>query len=351
MLNVSKFTIINYDFILFAIEGMRNAMNSWDHTDSGTQYITKQDSPDLFELLNNKDDLITHSQYETVLRKHNIYDIYSMQKQEDTYVINTIGINDYKLMSRLSRAGRDHSKFLRSIPIGMRISAPLFWWKQFDTYKVGTVGLSTSTMHKIHSKEFTRDDFCTDNLSGYALETLDVTITCLNAYREEYNKSKNMANWRTMIELLPDSYIQTRNITLNYEVLKNIYNSRRNHKLTEWRRFCNYIEFLPLSELITSSIVSKASLLGVKTIDITSRNVSMDFIDALLHDNIFNETNSITNTVDPVLSNSIAYGSVNTIDDALKNIRQSIKPEIKIKVDPDVSIYDNSHFNTSSKQQ
>ena len=188
----------------FIIEGMRNPMNSWDKSDS----------------------------------KYNDLDEYKM------------GNNDKDLMKRLAMAGTDHRKFMRMMPVYVRITAPFYWWKEFDTYKVGTVANSCSTMHKIAAKEFTVDDFSTEHLISDSNAMMKTTCDLLNQYREKYLKTKDKKYWLQMIQLLPSSYNQTRNVMLNYEVLANIYKSRKDHKLDEWREFCKWIETIPYSELI-----------------------------------------------------------------------------------------------------
>lgn len=206
----------------FVIEGMRNPMNSWDNSDST---IVKTD--------------------------HEV----------DDYI--DIGKTDYSLMQRLSKAGTDHRKYMRMMPVYVRITAPLYWWKEFDTYKVGTVANSCSTMHKIQENEFTLDDFSHEHLVKTNL--LDIIIENLNSSRTIYNNYDNQSDkfkakfskkdvWWQMIQLLPTSYNQTRNVMLNYEVMMNIYKSRKNHKLDEWREFCKWIEELPFSDLITNNI-------------------------------------------------------------------------------------------------
>lgn len=176
-----------------------------------------------------------------------------------------IGPNDLDLMKRLVRAGTDHRKFMRMITVYLDITAPLYWWKEFDTYKVGTVANSCSTMHKIAAKRFTRDDFSCEYLSNtidkpdpeidmsdhHWMVILDNVIAGLNVARNRYLETKNKAYWWQMIQLLPSSYNQKRTVMLNYEVLANMYKSRRNHKLDEWHTFCDWIETLPYSELIT----------------------------------------------------------------------------------------------------
>ena len=212
-----------------AIRGMRNPMNSWNKSDSG----------------------LACSQ-----NKNNICDIHCTAdnycKPLDKYLI---GLNDHDLMMRLRNAGTDHRKFMRMITVYADILAPLYWWKEFDTYKVGTVANSCSTMHKIHAKEFTFDDFSHEHLFPTAKKNLESTIDILNGYRDQYSVDTNpelkKEYWWQMIQLLPSSYNQKRTVMLNYEVLANIYKSRRNHKLDEWHIFCDWIESLPYSELIT----------------------------------------------------------------------------------------------------
>ena len=180
-----------------------------------------------------------------------------------------LGDNDCSLMTKLAKAGTDHRKFMRMITVYTDITAPLYWWKEFDTYKVGTVANSCSTMHKIHSKEFALDDFshehlywagnggvdsiveCADNHWLTATGVMELVISTLNLFRERYLKTNNKDDWWQMIQLLPSSYNQKRTVVLNYEVLANMYKSRKNHKLDEWRDFCKWIETLPYSELIT----------------------------------------------------------------------------------------------------
>ena len=200
----------------FIIEGMRNPMNSWEKSDSEIKYESWHD--------------MSGGKYE-------------------------IGPNDHSLMQRLSNAGTDHRKFMRMMPVYVRITAPLYWWKEFDTYKVGTVANSCSTMHKIQAKEFRLEDFSCEHLSVVSLDYLRNNIEHLNFIRDVYNDDKsNKGAWWQMIQLLPSSYNQTRNVMMNYEVLANIYKSRKNHKLDEWRNFCKWIEELPYSELITGGV-------------------------------------------------------------------------------------------------
>lgn len=167
-----------------------------------------------------------------------------------------IGDNDLNLMKRLCSAGTDHRKFMRMITVYVDITAPLYWLKEMDQYKVGTVSNSCSTMHKIHAKEFTLDDFSCEYLY-LPLQDLRPTIDLLNTYRERYLETKDKSDWYQIIQLLPSSYNQRRTYLLNYEVLANIYKSRRNHKLDEWHEFCDWIETLPYSELITGESKDK----------------------------------------------------------------------------------------------
>ena len=163
-----------------------------------------------------------------------------------------IGKNDFALMKSLAAAGPDHGKFLRMITVTADITAPLYWYKEYDTYKVGTVANSCSTMHKIADKEFTLDDFSHEYLNEKSLCMLNDTIQYLNAVREAFIETKDKHYWWQMIQLLPSSYNQRRTVQLNYAVLKNIYHARRNHKLDEWNHFCGWIGSLPYSELITT---------------------------------------------------------------------------------------------------
>ena len=204
MIKLEHMVIASPEQMQFIIEGMRNPMNSWDKSDS----------------------------------KYNDLNEYKM------------GNNDKDLMNRLAMAGTDHRKFMRMMPVYVRITAPLYWWKEFDTYKVGTVANSCSTMHKIQAKEFTVDDFSTEHLYDDEYELLKKVIEALNGDRELYLESFKKNDWWQMIQLLPSSYNQTRNVMLNYEVLANIYKSRKDHKLDEWREFCKWIKSLPYSELI-----------------------------------------------------------------------------------------------------
>ena len=189
-----------------SIRGLRNPMNSWDKSDSEWDLRSDKVEPEWFY---------------------------------------RIGENDLKLMKSLSKAGNDHAKFLRMINVTCDITAPLYWWKEFDTYKVGTVANSCSTMHKIHAKEFTMDDFSHEHLTPWNETVLRNLIVELNESRDQYLHTKNKEDWWQMIQLLPSSYNQKRTVQLNYQVLKSMYFARRNHKLDEWRNFCSWVETLP----------------------------------------------------------------------------------------------------------
>ena len=229
MLKIENFEVLGWEH---AIRGMRNPMNSWEKSDSG--YCVQDLSRDCNNCVHN------HTNYPTC--RCGGFDI---------------GPNDYALMKKLRNAGTDHRKFMRMITVYLDITAPLYWWKEFDTYKVGTVANSCSTMHKIHAKEFTLEDFSCEHLTAESITFgLEPIIDILNKNRELYLQWKNIDEekktlWWQMIQLLPTSYNQKRTVMLNYEVLANIYKSRRNHKLDEWLTFCDWIEELPYSELIT----------------------------------------------------------------------------------------------------
>ena len=203
MLKTERTSVMNFDN---AIRGARNPMNSWDRSDS------------------------TYA-------------------EDGSYVL---GENDLDLAIRLAHAGSDHRKFLRQIFVSVDITAPLYWWKEFDTYKVGTVANSTSTMHKIHAKAFERDDFSRDRLDEGGLAMLDATIAYLESERQKFLADKtNRQPWHNMIQMLPSSYNQLRTVTLNYENLINMYYARKSHKLAEWHTLCDWILSLPYArELI-----------------------------------------------------------------------------------------------------
>lgn len=212
MIEITNWATYGWDA---AIRGMRNPMNSWSKSDT------------------------------------RVYDYYYID----------LGDNDFDLMKRLCEAGTDHRKFMRMIIVYCDILAPLYWWKEFDTYKVGTVANSCSTMHKIHAKEFVIDDFShehllTETYTGHvnSIAILNGIVKLLNQNRELYLETKDKKYWWQMIQLLPSSYNQKRTVMMNYEVLANIYKSRKNHKLNEWREFCDWIKTLPYSELITGEV-------------------------------------------------------------------------------------------------
>lgn len=234
MLKIENAEIMGWEH---AIRGMRNPKNSWVKSDSGV--------------------CATHGP------AHCADCVYTDCHADDVEISTKyiLGSNDLNLMTTLRNAGTDHRKFMRMITVYLDITAPLYWWKEFDTYKVGTVANSCSTMHKIADKEFTLEDFSCEHLSEPAISILKNTVEALNQARDLYlgcNGFKHQWGdwekkhyWWQMIQLLPSSYNQRRTVMLNYEVLANIYKSRRNHKLDEWHTFCDWIESLPYSELIT----------------------------------------------------------------------------------------------------
>ena len=220
-----------------AIRGARNPMNSWDKMDSGfcMKHITDLEACKKCSQFNS-----------------------SGRYCETMY---EVGPNDHKLLRNLTNAGPDHGKFMRMITVSLDITAPLYWWKEFDTYKVGTVANSCSTMHKIHAKEFTLDDFSIEHLiinqavPGTVISPAEFmlgTLNALNGCRDMYLQTKDKVWWWQMIQLLPTSYNQRRTVLLNYQVLKSMYHARKNHKLDEWHTFCDWIHSLPYSELITN---------------------------------------------------------------------------------------------------
>ena len=218
-----------------AIRGMRNPMNSWDKSDSFGCDTCKNNFP--------KHDVTMREECGGCCSWNNKY-----IPKDDTMFI---GQKDHELMTKLRNAGPDHRKFMRMITVYCDITAPLYWWKEYDTYKVGTVANSCSTMHKIADKEFTLDDFSCEHLSStLSLPCLENVIFTLNYYRDKYLETKDKGDWWQMIQILPSSYNQKRTVMFNYEVLANMYKSRKNHKLDEWRDFCKWIERLPYSELI-----------------------------------------------------------------------------------------------------
>lgn len=227
MLKIEKFVTPSPEQWEIVMEGMRNPMNSWDRIDS---YITHIEDDETLETAN--------------------FEFF-------------MGDNDYDLAKRLRDGGPVHAKYRRMLPVWVTLTAPLYWWKEFDTYGVGVVRNSCSTMHKIHAKMFTSDDFSHECLlrthldsdeslfSGGYLEALYLIIDELNIARQNYLETKDKKYWWQMIQLLPASYNQKRTVMLNYEVLANIYESRKDHRLDEWHTFCNWVSELPYSELIT----------------------------------------------------------------------------------------------------
>ncbi len=225
-----------------ALRGMRNPMNSWDRMDTDYYKLAaaKFSSVFLFEkdMLSPLNDAFQRNFCTQCLPSDDLQN-------------NFIGKNDHDLMMRLRKAGTDHRKFMRMITVYADILAPLYWWKEYDTYKVGTVANSCSTMHKIQAKEFTVDDFSHEHLTPSSCSILENICVSLNYFRKLYLEYNDKNFWWQMIQLLPTSYNQKRTVMLNYEVLANIYKSRKYHKLDEWRTFCSWIETLPYSELIT----------------------------------------------------------------------------------------------------
>ena len=232
MIKIENVVLASPEQMMFIIQGMRNPMNSWGKSDSDIARVSSDDGK-----------FVTSSSINSI----------------------ELGSNDHSLMQRLSNAGTDHRKFMRMMPVYARIAAPLYFWKEYDTYKIGTVANSCSTMHKIQAKEFTLKDFSYEHLFGYvdlnwgdtvSLVVLESVIGALNIYRQKYLETGEKIYWWQMIQLLPSSYNQTRNVMMNYEVLANMYKSRKGHKLHEWREFCKWIEELPYSELITGKEVN-----------------------------------------------------------------------------------------------
>lgn len=213
MIKIEHVVLASPEQMAFIIEGMRNPMNSWDKSDSSCGTATRDTN---------------------------------IQWNCDYF----IGTNDAALMQRLAKAGTDHRKFMRMMPVYVRITAPLYWWKEFDTYKVGTVTNSCSTMHKIQEHILTTEDFSCEHLSPHSIQLLEEYIMEINKAILYFKQEKYMTDWWQIIQLLPSSYNQTRNVMVNYEVLANIYKSRKDHKLDEWRKFCKWIEELPYSKLI-----------------------------------------------------------------------------------------------------
>ena len=228
MIKVTKISVMNFEN---AIRGMRNPLNSWDRSDSDFSCKTCE----------------------------GCYYEKEMNRTEENGVVECwcnhtalrIGENDLNLAMRLANAGSDDRKFLRQIFVSMDIEAPFLWWKEFDTYKVATVANSCSTMHRIHTRDLELSDFTWENLDEPGLQLLEATIDYINHNRKLFIETKEKKYWRHMIDALPTSYNQLRTVTFNYEVLKNMYHARKQHKLAEWRDLCKRIESLPYSQLIT----------------------------------------------------------------------------------------------------
>ena len=225
-----------------AIRGMRNPLNSWELSDSFEceHYEEFSDWCDVCEYEGCQMFKVIHTGFKDIHTGPNEYHIECTA--EHKFVI---GEKDLKLMHQLALAGDDHGKFARFITVTVDITAPTYWWLEFDTYKVGTVSNSCSKMHKIHEKEFSVDDFSHEHLDKYPIELLSETIRVLNVARREFLETKDKKYWWYLIQLLPMSYNQRRTVQLNYQVLNRIYHARKNHKLDEWHEFCAWVEKLP----------------------------------------------------------------------------------------------------------
>lgn len=223
MIKIEKTEVFGWEA---AIRGMRNPMNSWEKSDSGVCFNT----------------VACH----TCRADRN----HCKSRMENKEFV--VGYDDMNLMKRLCNAGTDHRKFMRMIIVYLDITAPLYWWKEFDTYKVGTVANSCSTMHKIHAKRFEREDFSIEHLDNcdeqHWMVCMDNIISAMNVARDKYLETKDKKYWWQMIQLLPSSYNQKRTVMLNYEVLANIYKSRYNHRLDEWCEFRKWVETLPYAK-------------------------------------------------------------------------------------------------------
>ena len=316
----------------FIIEGMRNPMNSWAKSDSHPGYFyyngEEKDCENCTHIA--PDDCNWRPYY-------------------------ILGKNDLKLMNKLAKAGKDHRKYMRMIPVMIRITAPLYWWKEFDTYKIGTVANSTSTMHKITAKEFTREDFSTDMLTNRSLALLDDIIDLLNYYRGIYlnggddcycdsdnitYKPKDKKVWYQLIQMLPDSYNQTRNVFFNYEVLANIYQGRRNHKLKEWHVLCDWIEALPWSHLITgkepNNLEIDAEIAGEGHLHVASPTNSYTVTDPIEWETIKSfpkakpEPNNFENTLDDIKHQGKSIGDV--LNDITKDAMNLLSNETDKKI-------------------
>lgn len=223
MIKLEHVVLVSPEQMEFVIEGMRNPMNSWNKSDSETWV----------------DAFINGG-----------YSISTAATVDKNISMFKLGKEDKSLMQRLANAGTEHRKFMRMMPVYVRITAPLYWWKEFDTYKVGTVTNSCSTMHKVQEHILTTEDFSCEHLSPHSIQLLEEYIMEINKAILYFKQEKYMTDWWQIIQLLPSSYNQTRNVMVNYEVLANIYKSRKDHKLDEWRKFCKWITELPYCELI-----------------------------------------------------------------------------------------------------
>ena len=317
MITISNTEVVGWEH---AIRGMRNPKNSWEKSDSCS----------------------CNYPYKCVVD----CDKKECESGDHFYV----GPNDRKLMMTLRNAGTDHRKFMRMITVYLDITAPLYWWKEFDTYKVGTVANSCSTMHKIHAKEFVWEDFSDEHLDDernvlencneYQLgdhywpeytsrDILNLTIYALNYYRDLYLKTKDKQYWWQMIQLLPSSYNQKRTVMLNYEVLANMYKSRRNHKLDEWHTLCDWMETLPYSELITGNATwrewSEQDLYKIATY--------IQTIDPRIKDsNSYIKVATNHNTCDFVVDDKVLYSfdtTKVTVKDAIDFIRDFVDKLLK----------------------
>lgn len=275
MIKIEKETVFGFEA---AVRGARNPMNSWAKSDS------KFVSPAGCVGCENEFDELCDNQTEFKL-----------------------GENDLKLLVNLSLAGTDEGKFMRMIHVQVDVTAPLYWWKEADTYKVGTVANSSSTMHKIHSKEFTLDDFSHDHSMTLTKDLLYQIIKVLNSSREGYLLTKDKMFWWQMIQLLPSSYNQKRTLDLNYAVLKNMYHARKNHKLDEWREFCRWIENLPYAKELIVDAVKKPQSIEEKLADVQKELLKNESLYNAFFRSIFSAIDDYGNLDAETLSNRILH--------------------------------------------
>ena len=286
MLKIEKTEVVGWEA---AIRGMRNPMNSWEQSDSG--HCHRDLARDCVTCVHRD------TGYSACTAGH--FDV---------------GPRDYDLMTRLHNAGTDHRKFMRMIEVYVDITAPLYWWKEFDTYKVGTVANSCSTMHKIADKEFTLDDFSYEHLQEDSVAVLESVIHTLNVHREWYNNKAlddPKIDWWQMIQLLPSSYNQRRTVMMSYEVLANIYKSRRNHKLDEWHTLCDWIEGLPYSDLITGGA------------DYLNKKITIPASDEIVADTLRKLNN--TDAASPDKSKAILLAFYEKMKDASSSLKKDFK--------------------------